>query len=158
MTCRWKILNILVFKIFSRYVFFFFLVLITLHFSRLTVNLSLIFVENVEVHCSIQAGYGTGQDKDFTGDKDPRSERWMQKVGWGEDEAKELQNHIEELKTDVIEKDTCLDHLQKRNDELSALLTKATEDAVTEFRASKQFTDLLDTNYATGFEDFKWTL
>ena len=74
------------------------------------------------------------------------------------DEAKELQNHIEELKTDVIEKDTCLDHLQKRNDELSALLTKAKEDAVTEFRASKQFTDLLDTNYATGFEDFKWTL
>ena len=82
----------------------------------------------------------------------------MQKVGCGEDEAKELQNHIEELKTDVIEKDTCLDHLQKRNDELSALLTKAKEDAVTEFRASKQFTDLLDTNYATGFEDFKWTL
>ena len=24
-----------------------------------------------------------------------------------------------------------------------------------EFRASKQFTDLLDTNYATGFEDFR---
>ena len=83
------------------------------------------------------------------------------------DEAKELQNHIEELKTDVIEKDTHLDHLQKRNDELSALLTKAKEDATVEFRASKQFTDLLDTNYAASFEDFridlwktspKWTL
>ena len=133
----------------------FFLVLITLHFSCLTVNLSLIFVGNVEVHCSIQAGYRTGQDEDFTGDKDPRSERWMQKVGWGEDEAKELQNHIEELKTDVTEKDTRLDHLQKRNDELSALLTKAKEDAVTEFRASKQFTDFLDTNYAASFEDFR---
>ena len=34
------------------------------------------------------------------------------------DEAKELQNHVKELKTDVIEKDTHLDHLQKRNDEI----------------------------------------
>ena len=41
----------------------------------------------------------------------------MQVKGWAEivakakDEAKELQNHVEELKTNVIEKDTCLDHL-----------------------------------------------
>ena len=56
-------------------ILFFFLVLITLRFSLLTINLSLIFVGNVEVHCSIQAGYGTEQDEDFTGDKDPRSER-----------------------------------------------------------------------------------
>ena len=59
------------------------------------------------------------------------------------------------MKTDVIEKDTHLDHFQKRNDELSALLKKAKEDAVAEFKASKQFTDLLDTNYAVGFEDFR---
>ena len=39
--------------------------------------------------------------------------------------------------------------------ELSTLLIKAKEDAVVEFRASKQFTDLLDTNYAAGFEDFR---
>ena len=52
-------------------------------------------------------------------------------------------------------KDTRLDHLQKRNDELSTLLNKAKEDAVVEFRASKQFTDLLNTNYAAGFEDFR---
>ena len=69
--------------------------------------------------------------------------------------AKELQNQIEELKTDVMEKDTHLDHLQKKNDELSALLKKAKEDTVAEFKASKQFTDLLDTNYAAGFEDFR---
>ena len=80
--------------------------------------------------------------------------KWTEVAAKAKDEAKELQNHIEELKTDVIEKDTHLDHLQKRNDELSALLTKAKEDAIAEFRASKQFTDLLDTNYATGFEDF----
>ena len=71
------------------------------------------------------------------------------------DEAKELQNLVEELKVDVVEKDTRLDHLQKRNDELSTLLTKEKEDAVMEFRASKQFIVLLDTNYAVGFEDFR---
>ena len=62
----------------SKYVFFFLfffnLVLITLHFSRLIGNLSLIFVGNAKVQCSVQASYGTGQDKDFTGDEDPRSE------------------------------------------------------------------------------------
>ena len=62
---------------------------------------------------------------------------------------------IEELKTDTIEKNTHLDHLQKRNDELSTLLEKAKEDAVAEFKASKQFIDLMDTNYAARFEDFK---
>ena len=67
----------------------------------------------------------------------------------------ELQKLIEELKTDAAEKGTRLDHLQKKNDELSVLLSKAKEDAVTEFKASKQYTDLLDANYAAGFEDFK---
>ena len=71
------------------------------------------------------------------------------------DDAKELQNHVEELKTDAIEKDIRLDHLQKRNDELSTFLEKAKGDAVVEFKASKPFTDLLDTNYAVGFEDFR---
>ena len=62
---------------------------------------------------------------------------------------------IKELKTDVLEKDTRLDHLQKKNNELSTLLSKAKEDAVTEFKASKQYTDLLDTNYVVSFEDFR---
>ena len=81
--------------------------------------------------------------------------KWADVATKAKDEAKELQNYIEKLKIDVIEKDTRLDHLQKRNDKLSALLTKAKKDAVAEFRASKQFTDLLDTNYAAGFEDFR---
>ena len=38
---------------------------------------------------------------------------------------------------------------------MSAVLTKAKEDAIAEFRASKQFTDLLDANFAVGFEDFR---
>ena len=64
------------------------------------------------------------------------------------DKAKELQNLVEELKVDIDEKDNHLDHLQ-------TLLNKAKEDAVVEFRASKQFTDLLDTNYIVGFKDFR---
>ena len=71
------------------------------------------------------------------------------------EEVKELRNLNEELKTDVLEKDTRFDHLQKRNNELSTLLEKAKGDAVAEFQASKQFTDLLDKNYAVGFEDFR---
>ena len=71
------------------------------------------------------------------------------------DEAKELQNLVEELRDDVVKKVTCLDHLQKRNDELSTLLTKAKEDIVVEFRAAKKFNDLLDTNYAVSLENFR---
>ena len=56
---------------------------------------------------------------------------------------------------DIVEKDTHLDHLQKRNDELSTFFENAKKDVVVEFRASKQFTGLLDTNYAAGFEDFR---
>ena len=62
--------------------------------------------------------------------------KWAEVAAKAKDEAKELQNHIEELKTDVM-KDTRLDHLQKRNDELSALLEKAKDNIVAEFKVSK---------------------
>ena len=80
--------------------------------------------------------------------------RWAKVAAKAKDEAKELQNLVEKLRADVVKKDTHLDHLQKRNDKLSTLLNKAKEDAVVEFRAFKQFTDLLDTNYIAGFKDF----
>ena len=83
------------------------------------------------------------------------SKVWAEVATKAKEEAKELRNLNEELKTDVLEKDTRLDHLQKRNNELSALLEKAKGDAVAEFQASKQFTDLLDKNYAAWFEDFR---
>ena len=83
------------------------------------------------------------------------SKVWAKVAAKAREEAKELRNLNEELKTDVLEKDTRLDHLQKRNNELSALLEKAKGDVVAEFQASKQFTDLLDKNYAVGFEDFR---
>ena len=71
------------------------------------------------------------------------------------EEAKELRNLNEELRTNILEKDTRLDHLQKRNNKLSALLEKAKRETVVEFQAPKQFTDLLDKNYTARFEDFK---
>ena len=36
---------------------------------------------------------------------------WVEVATKAKDEAKELQNLVEELKIDVVEKDTCLDHL-----------------------------------------------
>ena len=83
------------------------------------------------------------------------SKVWVEVAAKAREEAKELRDLNEELKTDVIEKDTRLDDLQKRNNELNTLLEKAKEDAVAEFQSSKQFTDLLDKNYAAGFEDFR---
>ena len=83
------------------------------------------------------------------------SKKWAKVAAKAKEKATKLQNLIEELKIDVVEKDTHLDHLQKKNNKLSTLLSKAKEDAVTEFKASKQYTDLLDTNYAAGFKDFR---
>ena len=83
------------------------------------------------------------------------SKVWVEVAAKAREETKELRDLNEELKTDVIEKDTRLDDLQKRNNELNTLLEKAKEDAVAEFQSSKQFTDLLDKNYAAGFEDFR---
>ena len=71
-----------------------------------------------------------------------------------EEEVKELKNLVEEIKADIIEKDNDLDHPQKRSDELYTLLREAKEVAFKEFKASSEYTDLLDKNYVAGFEDF----
>ena len=80
---------------------------------------------------------------------------WAEVAAKATDKSKELQNLVEEFRANIIEKDTRPDHLQKKNDKLSTLLKKAKEDALVEFWSSKQFTDLLDTNYAARFEDFR---
>ncbi|XP_075634358.1 uncharacterized protein LOC142606879 [Castanea sativa] len=80
---------------------------------------------------------------------------WAETVAKAKDEAKGLLNLVEELRVDIVEKDTRLDHFQRKADELSNSLEKAKDDAVEEFKASKQLTDLLDANYAAGFEDFR---
>ena len=65
------------------------------------------------------------------------SKVWAEVAAKAREEAKELRNLNEELKTDVLEMDTFLNHLQKKDNELNALLQKAKGDAVVEFQASK---------------------
>ena len=83
------------------------------------------------------------------------SKKWVEVAATAKEKGKELLNLIKELKTDVVEKDTHLDHLQKKKDELSTLLSDAKADAVTKFKSSNEYTKLLDANYAAGFEDFR---
>ena len=83
------------------------------------------------------------------------SKKWAEVAATAKEKGKELLNLIEELKTDVVEKDTHLVHLQKKKDELSTLLSNAKADAVTKFKSSNEYTKLLDANYAAGFEDFR---
>ena len=83
------------------------------------------------------------------------SKKWAEVAASAKEKEKELQNLVEELKANAVEKDTRLDHLQRENDELSTLLSNATIDAVAEFKSSTEYTKLLDANYAAGFEDFR---
>ena len=71
-----------------------------------------------------------------------------------EAEVEELKNLVEELRTDIVEKDTRLDHLQKKNKELRSSSSQAKDEVIREFKSFKVFIDLLDKHYATGFEDF----
>ena len=72
-----------------------------------------------------------------------------------EDKIKELKNLIEELKANAVKKDTHLDHLQKRSDELYALIGVTREIAIRKFNASSEFTNLVGINYVASFEDFR---
>ena len=81
--------------------------------------------------------------------------KWAEAAAKAKEEVIEHNKLIEELKTDALEKDTRIDHLQKMNDELSACLFKAKEDVVAEFKLSKVYTNTLDRNYAADFEDFR---
>ncbi|XP_075636780.1 uncharacterized protein LOC142609020 [Castanea sativa] len=80
---------------------------------------------------------------------------WAEVANKAKDEAEEFKALVGELKSDTARKDERLELLQKENDELNLLLKKAKDEAVEEFKASKEFTDLMDTNYAAGFEDFR---
>ena len=83
------------------------------------------------------------------------SKKWAEVAALAKEKEKELQNLVEELKADAVEKDTRFDHLQRENNELSTLLSNATVDAVAEFKSSTKYTKLLDANYAASFEDFR---
>lgn len=51
-------------------------------------------------------------------------------------EVKELRNLAEELRTDIIGKESRLDHLWKKSDELSSSMNKTKDEAIKEFKAS----------------------
>ena len=82
-------------------------------------------------------------------------EKWVGFAAKAKEEVTKQRKLIEELRTDALEKDTRIDHLQKMNDELSTRLSKAKEDVVAEFKLSKVYTDVLDRNYVAGFKDFR---
>ena len=84
-----------------------------------------------------------------------KSKKWAGIAAKAKVKATKHQDLTKELRADIVEKDAHLDHIQKKNNELGTLLSKAKEDAVAEFKASKEFTDLLDRNYTAGFEDFR---
>ena len=81
--------------------------------------------------------------------------KWVGFATKAKEEITEQRKLIEELRTDALEKDTRIDHLQKMNNKLSTCLSKAKVDVVAEFKSSKAYTDVLDRNYAAGFEDFR---
>ena len=83
------------------------------------------------------------------------SKKWAEVAATAKEKGKELLNLVKELKADAVEKDTRLDHLQRKKDELSTLLSNAKVDAVAEFKSSNEYTKLLDANYAADFEDFR---
>ena len=60
--------------------------------------------------------------------------KWTKVAAKAKEEVTEHIMLIEELRTDALEKDTRIDHLQKMNDELSTCLSKAKEDAVAEVK------------------------
>jgi len=80
--------------------------------------------------------------------------KWAEVAAKAKKEVTEQQNLIVELRANIAEKDTRLDQLQKKNDKLSTLISKAKENAIVEFKASKQYTNFLDKHYIAGFEDF----
>ena len=49
--------------------------------------------------------------------------KWVEVAAKAKEEATEQQNLIGELRNNIVEKDTRLDQLQKKNDELSTLLS-----------------------------------
>ena len=84
-----------------------------------------------------------------------KCKKWAEVAAKAKEEVMEQQNLIGELRTNIAKKDTHLDQLQKKNDELSTLLSQAKEDAVAKFKASNEYTNRLNEHYAAGFEDFR---
>ena len=64
--------------------------------------------------------------------------KWVGLAAKAKDEVTKNRKLIEELRTDALEKDTRIDHLQKMNNELSTRLSKAKEDVMAELSRPKR--------------------
>ena len=62
---------------------------------------------------------------------------------------------MEELKTDSIEKETHIAHLEGKALGLTSSMEKAQEEAIAAFMRSNKFKNCLDRYYATGYKDFR---
>ena len=52
-----------------------------------------------------------------------------------ESKVKELRNLAEELRIDIVDKESRLDHLQKKSDKFSLFIKKAKDEAIKEFKS-----------------------
>ena len=66
-----------------------------------------------------------------------------------------LKNEMEELKADVIEKDTRIAHLVGQVSGFASSLEKAHEEAILAFKKSDEYKNRLDSHYAAGYKDFR---
>ena len=66
-----------------------------------------------------------------------------------------LKNEVEELKSDNIEKDTCIVYLEGQISGFVSSLEKAREEAIASFKKSNEYKGRLDSHYAAGYEDFR---
>ena len=86
------------------------------------------------------------------------SKVWAEVAAKAREEAKELRNLNEELKTDILEKDTRLDHLQKKNNELNALLEKAKGTQLQNFKHPSSLLICWTRTMQLGSKTSGWTL
>ena len=66
-----------------------------------------------------------------------------------------LKNEVEELKTDNIEKDTCIVYLEGQVSGFVSSLEKAWEEAIASFKKFDEYKSRLDSHYVAGYEDFR---
>ena len=66
-----------------------------------------------------------------------------------------LKNEVEELKTNNIEKDTCIIYLKGQVFEFVSSLEKACGEAIAAFKKSDEYKNRLESHYAVGYEGFR---
>ena len=62
---------------------------------------------------------------------------------------------MEELKADVIEKDTRIAHLEGQVSRFASSLEKAREEAILAFKKFDEYKNRLDSHYVAGYKDFR---